>query len=171
MICPDCGHDNIEGVDSCEECGQSMVVTDDAGNSLAEVISRHKVSVICEKAPITVESGVNVRAAIKLMVENRIGCLLVMNGDDLVGVFTERDVLNRVSSDLRQLDRPVAGFMTPTPETVTRDDSIAYALHCMDLGGYRHLPMVDSDSRPVGIISSRDVMRFLCVRFAEIRSG
>ena len=104
------------------------------------------------------------------MMEKRIGCLLVLEDGHLAGVFTERDVLNRLSSDLSQQDRPISEFMTPNPETITRQDSIAFALHAMDLGGYRHIAMVDESGNPQGIISIRDIMRFLCVRFAEIRS-
>ena len=40
----------------------------------------------------------------------------------------------------------------------------------MDLGGYRHLPVVDDDARPIGVISVRDILRFLCVRFAKLRT-
>ena len=61
--------------------------------------------------------------------------------------------------------------MTSAPVTVSQDDSIAYALHAMDLGGYRHLPVVDEDGRPTGIISVRDILRFLCVRYAELRTS
>ena len=105
------------------------------------------------------------------MCEHHVGCLLVVDDSgDLVGIFTERDVLNRFSADLSRLPDPVGEFMTANPTTVSQDDSIAYALHAMELGGYRHLPVVDTDDRPIGIISVRDILRFLCVRFAELRS-
>ena len=111
----------------------------------------------------------SVREAIRELVDNKIGCLLVVADGELAGIFTERDVLNKVSADLNTLDRPVSGFMTSSPETITKQDSIAYALHTMDLGGYRHLPIVDG-GRPTGVISVRDILRFLCIRFAELRS-
>lgn len=170
MICPDCGHDNIEGVDVCDECGQSLVQCEPTGGELTESISRHSIKVLCPNPPITVGSGTTVRDAIRKMITNRIGCLLIVEEDVLAGIFTERDVLNRVSSDAGSLDRPVSEFMTPHAESVTSEDSIAYALHSMDLGGYRHLPIVDTDGRPGGIISVRDILRFLCVRFARSRS-
>ncbi len=105
------------------------------------------------------------------MSQQNVGCLLVVDDNsDLVGIFTERDVLNRFSSDRSRLAAPVGDFMTPAPVTVSQDDSIAYALHAMDLGGYRHLPVVDQDDRPTGVISVRDILSFLCIRFAELRS-
>ena len=56
--------------------------------------------------------------------------------------------------------RPLLTIMTPNPESVGADDSLAYALHKMDVGGYRHLPVIEN-GKPVGIISVRDVIRHI----------
>jgi CBS domain-containing protein len=170
MICPDCGHDNIPGVESCEACAQPLVEFDAAGSDLEQSISGHSVRVLCPKDPVSVSPVTTVREAVAKCVDGKFGCLLVEQDDELVGVFTERDVLNKLSDDLTALDRPVSDFMTAAPETLTSDDSIAYALHAMDLGGYRHMPVVNDKRKPTGIISVRDILRFLCVRFAEIRT-
>jgi CBS domain-containing protein len=170
MICPDCGHDNISGVESCEACAQPLVEFDHAGSDLEQSISWHSVRVLCPKEPVSVPPTTTVREAIAKCVDGKFGCLLVEQNGELVGVFTERDVLNKLSSDLSALDQPVANFMTASPEALTPDDSIAYALHAMDLGGYRHMPVVNENRKPTGIISVRDILRFLCVRFAEIRT-
>lgn len=170
MICPDCGHDNISGVDTCEACGQPLVQFDPSGCELEQSISRHSISVLNPKTPVTVNSSVSLREAVAQLVEHRIGALLVVENDVLVGIVTERDVLNRVSEDPAMLDKPVFDSMTRSPESVKPQDSIAYALHAMDLGGYRHLAIVDDTGRPTGIISIRDILRFLCVRFAEMRA-
>jgi CBS domain-containing protein len=170
MICPDCGHDNIDGVDACEACGQPLVQFDDAGSELEQAITRHTVEVLAAKVPLTIPSSTSVRDAVNMLVDKKIGCLLVEDAGLLVGIFTERDVLYKVSGDWSLLDRPVAEFMTAPPVTITRQDSLAYALHAMDLGGYRHMPLVDEVGRPVGVISIRDILRFLCIRFAQLRS-
>jgi len=171
MLCPGCGFDNIEGMDNCEECGQPLVTLDPSGGELEQAISRHAIRVLCPKPPLTIGPLEPVSTAIATMSEQNVGCLLVLDEQgDLVGIFTERDVLNRFSDDLSRLPDPVGEFMTPDPATVSQDDSIAYALHAMDLGGYRHLPVVDAEDRPTGIISVRDILKFLCVRFAELRS-
>ena len=172
MLCPDCGFDNIEGMDRCETCGQPLVTLDPAGGELEQAISRHAIAILCPPAPLTIGPLEPVSKAIATMSENQVGCLLVIDDQgDLVGIFTERDVLNRFSSDRSRLPDPVGEFMTSAPVTVSQDDSIAYALHAMDLGGYRHLPVVDEDGRPTGIISVRDILRFLCVRYAELRTS
>jgi CBS domain-containing protein len=170
MICPDCGYDNIEGVDGCEQCGQPLVDFDPASCELEESISRHSIAVLTPKPVVTIPSTTTVRDSIRTMAEKNIGCVLVKDCERLAGVFTERDVLNRITPDLDALDEPVGNFMTRSPETIRRQDSIAYALHQMDIGGYRHMVIVDRYGSPTGILSVRDILRFLCVRFAEIRS-
>jgi CBS domain-containing protein len=54
--------------------------------------------------------------------------------------------------------RKVSEFMTPDPETVRATDTLAFALHKMDCGGYRHLPVVEG-GQPLGMISVRDMLR------------
>ncbi|MCH8829173.1 MAG: CBS domain-containing protein [Planctomycetes bacterium] len=171
MNCPDCGHDNIPGVDTCEECEQPLVEFDPSGNELEKSISRHAIEVLSPKSPVTVESSISLKEAVARMVERNIGCLLVVDNDVLVGIVTERDVLNHMASAEANLDALVFDVMTQSPTTITSQDSIAYTLHAMDLGGYRHMPIVDDTGRPHGIISVRDILRFLCVRFAETRSA
>ena len=166
MICPFCTHDNIAGDDFCAECGQSLTDLVDSGD-LVETITRHGVEVLNPRLPETVSPAATMHDAIRQMVSQRIGCLLVTADGSLLGIITERDVLNKVSDDDELLQRPVAEFMTPAPETIRAQDSIAYALHAMDLGGYRHLPVINEEGQPTGIISVRDILRFLCSRFVD----
>lgn len=171
MNCPDCNFDNIPGADVCDKCGQPLSRFELSASEMERSIIAHPVSVLAIKAPLSVAPGDSVRSAVDAMIHNRIGCVLVADGAKLVGIFTERDVLNRVSPQLDALDRPIAEFMTPTPETLKIDDSIAYALHTMSMHGLRHLPVVDANGHAVSIISIRDVLRLLAVRFADIRSA
>ncbi len=170
MICPDCGHDNITGIDDCESCGQSLVEFDPSGSELEQAITGQSIRILNPKTPVTVDAGVSAKAAVDKMIQERIGCLLIEKDGQLVGVFTERDVLNKASSDPADLEKPVSTLMTPSPVTITADDSIAYALHAMDSGRYRHLAIVDENGKPSGIISVRDILRYLCDRFGEIPS-
>ncbi len=171
MICPDCCYDNIDGVDVCEQCGTPLVNYDPTVSEMEESICRHPIEVLCPREPVSVGREAIVRDAIAEMLSRNIGCLLVVEEQKPVGILTERDILNRVSAEPNLLDRTVGELMTQPVETITRDDSIAYALHAMDLGGYRHLPVVDARGRAVGIISIRDILRFLCIRFAELREA
>lgn len=169
MICPSCQHDNIPGVDACEECGQALTRMEDSSSELERSITEHPIRALAPRNPVTVSSHTSVRVAVDMMVDKKIGCLLVDDGGQVAGIFTERDVLNRVLPDRSTLDQPVSNVMTPAPQTISLDDSIAYAMHEMAVGGYRHLPVADSDGSAAGIISARDLVRFLSIRFADLR--
>lgn len=170
MKCPDCGHNNISGADECAECGISLATFDPQGNEVERSISAHSVAVLVPKEPVSVDGGMLVRDVVNQMAKQKIGCVLVLDGGKLAGIFTERDVLNKISSNLSGLGDPVRTHMTRAPLTITKRDSIGYALQAMDLGGYRHLPVVSNKAgEPRGIISVRDILRFVCVKFAQSR--
>ena len=171
MLCPDCGFDNIEGVDSCDACGQSMTLLAISRSELEESISRHSISVLNPREPVCVAPDATIRSVIQQLVTGEIGSLLVIKDETLIGIVTDRDILTKVSAQLDLLDQPVSTIMTGDVTVVSRHDSIAYCLRTMDLGGYRHLPVVDSKKKPIGLISVRDILRFLCVRFAELRKA
>lgn len=168
MLCPDCGHDNIDGDDHCAACGQPLMNIEISGSELEQTITRETIKVLSPPPQYAIAPETSVGAAIQNLVDKKIGCLLVEEAGELVGIFTERDVLNRISENPAVMGQPVRDFMTRAPTTVHMDDSIAYALHAMDLGGYRHLPVVNSDGKAVAIISIRDILGYLCARFAEL---
>ncbi len=91
------------------------------------------------------------------MVERGVGAAIVLDGERLVGILTERDVLLAVASD-RDQTAAVEDCMTAHPETVEPSDTTDHAAALMIHGGFRHLPVVDGD-RVVGIVSIRDLMR------------
>jgi CBS domain-containing protein len=116
---------------------------------------------------ITVPASATVKSVVELLQSRHIGCVLVVGDDEkLVGIFTERDLLNRVVG--RQLDFGriyVRDFMTPNPEALHVDAKIAWALNKMHIGGYRHLPLVGPDHRPVGVVSVKDIVDFIVELF------
>ncbi|MBY0231110.1 MAG: CBS domain-containing protein, partial [Gemmataceae bacterium] len=95
----------------------------------------------------------------RVMAREDIGAVLVLDGmGGLAGIFTERDLLLKVDlEDAREMARPVADFMTRRPETVGDTDPLAFALHRMDCGGYRHLPVMRGREL-AGIVSVRDML-------------
>lgn len=100
-----------------------------------------------------------VRTAAISMASNNVGAILVVDAaGKLAGLFTERDVLNRVVA--RGLDpdsTPLAAVMTTKLQTASPDKPLAHALHMMFEGGFRHVPVVD-DGKPVGMVSARNAL-------------
>ncbi len=134
---------------------------DPAKNLKVESVSRLNPS-----PPWKIRPGQTVAEAAALMREKVVGCLLVCDQDQLVGIFTERDLLRRVLSQGQPLTTPVANFMTSAPVTVHPKDSIGTAIKRMQTGGYRHLPVV-VDGQPVGILSVRRIIHYLVEHFPE----
>ena len=116
------------------------------------------------REPICVRPEATMRDAIAVMNDAHVGCVLVTQEDRLVGILTERDVLKKVVGKL-DLDTPVEQIMTKNPETVGMEDGIAYALNKMHVGGYRHIPVLDNEGRPVGVVSVKDFVDFIVSLF------
>ncbi|NIL95882.1 MAG: CBS domain-containing protein [Planctomycetales bacterium] len=162
VICPDCGYENIEGVDECASCQQSLTLLSrpQPATSLEKGLTKDPIAVLHPGTPVSVASDEPVGEVLNLMVARRIGCVLVVDDNKLVGIFSERDALLRLNTQAGQLrDRPVKEFMTETPGTLEMDDKIAFAVHKMAVGGYRHIPILTS-GHPTGIISIRDILRY-----------
>lgn len=116
---------------------------------------------------IMVEEGTSIAQALDIMKKNRIGCVLVVKNEKLTGIFTERDILMKIVGNRFNLSNmPVETFMTRDPECLQLDDMIAFALNRMHIGGFRHIPLVDEDHKPVGIVSVKDIVDHLVEHFS-----
>ena len=92
---------------------------------------------------------------------------MVVENRKLVGIFTERDALLKLGTEAAALgDRPVSEFMTAHPQTLRLDAKIAFAVQRMDLGGFRHVPVVSKTNEPLGVISVRDILDYLTEKMA-----
>jgi CBS domain-containing protein len=112
----------------------------------------------------------DVARATVVMKEQRADCVVVLEGESLAGIFTERDFLNRVAA--AGLDPAVTRMkqvMTPHPDTLSPTDSIAYAVNKMAMGEYRNIPIVEN-KKVLSVLTVRDVMGHLFDVFAEAHS-
>ncbi len=172
MICPWCGADNLDGVDDCAECGQSLSdahLPDPATLVERSLLADH-VQVLDPKDPVVVAADTPVRDVLRAMVDGGTGCVVVADANRPVGIFSERDALLGLGAEASALgDRPVSGFMTAPAETLDPDAKVAFALQRMAVGGYRHIPIVGAGGELAGIISVRDILRYLTDRMGEGR--
>lgn len=124
-----------------------------------------KIATLKLRSPITVPSGTSVREVISRVQANGEGTVLVLDGDKLIGIMTERDVLMKVVARDVDLNAPVDHFMTPNPQTLTSERTIGEAMALMNRHGFRNIPIVD-DGR-VGLIRIQDIIDFLAESFPE----
>ncbi|OGR59491.1 MAG: hypothetical protein A2X36_09010 [Elusimicrobia bacterium GWA2_69_24] len=127
---------------------------------LAELLAREVVSV---------GPSETVAVVARLMKEKHIGCVLVTEAGRAVGIFSERDLLNRVvcpQEDVRTA--PVSRFMTPDPVTVEASEPLARVFDILSRRRFRHVP-ITRDGRPVGMVSLSDFSGILKEVFEEDR--
>jgi len=106
---------------------------------------------------LTVEPGDRLGKVAERMVDRDVGAVIVLEGEELVGILTERDMLRAVAAGINE-DTLVSDWMTRDPETMEPDDTTQHAAVLMIHGGFRHMPVVEG-SRVVGVLSIRDLMR------------
>lgn len=110
----------------------------------------------------TVDPSMSIRDAMAMMTDKDIFCLLVVEDDKLIGIFTERDVLEKVADNWDAMkDKSVREAMTPDPDVVYEMDCPAKALNLMAVGSFRHVPVVNIDKKPVGILGPRRTTAFI----------
>lgn len=166
MICPFCGSEYLEGADECDDCQHSL--TDLSFpiplTAVEQGLLKDRIEVLGPKKPSTVTPQTPVSEVLQKMISESIGCVIVLDGDRVKGIFSERDALLRLGADAAHFaNRPIESLMTPEPVTLRASDKIAFALHKMHVGGYRHVP-VTSDGKLTGVISIRDILFYLAER-------
>jgi len=115
-----------------------------------------------KRAPaVTVSPDATVTRAAELMRTKKVSAVLVKKGKNLVGIFTERDLVSRAMTAKAFGRSPVKKFMTPAPESLKLSAPVAYALNKMSVGRFRHVPLVKADGTLAGVVSIRDIIDFI----------
>ena len=118
---------------------------------------RHMLDIIHDQNPVMLTADKSVKEACNLMRTKRVGAILVIDRNDhLVGIFTGRDAVCRVVADGRDSSSTrLSDVMTAEPVTMGPGKTAIEALHLMQDGGFRHIPITDGES-VVGIVSKGD---------------
>ncbi|MGH2711207.1 MAG: CBS domain-containing protein [Actinomycetota bacterium] len=106
----------------------------------------------------SIDPAMTVAEAATVMGERKIGSALVLEGEELKGIFTERDIVRALGEHFDAAGHPVSEWMTANPMTVTRETTVQDALNTMLERGFRHLPVVEGE-QILGIVSMRDLTR------------
>ena len=187
--CPACGAQNLEGLDACNNCGTDLRTVDlpKPASEVEQSVMHLPLTALRMTTVHAIPPDATLDAAVQTLVRQKLDLVEVVDpSGDLVGVLSVRDVLTRVGPDYKgKLGRPVRDFMTPTVETLPPDAPITFALNRMDVGGYRHVPVVtggggsrvlggqhgggvttgektgQSAGHVLGVVSSRDVLTYI----------
>ncbi|NOZ38936.1 MAG: CBS domain-containing protein [Planctomycetes bacterium] len=166
IACPYCGSENTEGTDVCNDCQHSLTDLDHPAleTPVERGLMKDRIEALTPKAPLTVAPQTSIGEVLSQMTAASIGCVMIVEGDELLGIFSEFDAVRKVNVDAAQLaDRPISSVMTPAPITLEAKDKIAFALHKMHVGGYRHLPIM-TKGKLSGVVSIRDILNYLSER-------
>lgn len=162
-ICPLCGTKNLEGDDECANCGGDLRTVDLPGpaSQIERTVMQLPLTSVGMTPVHAVAPDTPLEVVVQTLVRQKIDLVEIVEGGRLLGVLSVRDVVTRVGPDYRdKLRLPVRQFMTASPETLPPDASVTFAINKMDVGGYRHIPVVQGE-RMLGVISARDVIRHL----------
>jgi CBS domain-containing protein len=163
MNCPYCGHQNLDGLDNCDECRQDLSDYDVPvpTSGLQQHLMEDTVSQVPFDRLVLVKPSDSVMHAVSRIKAIGIGQAVVVDKGRLVGILTERDLLHKLAgreADLRLI--PVSEVMTQEPDAVEENDAIRVVINKMAVGGYRHIPIV-RHGHPVGIISAKAVANYI----------
>ena len=163
-ICPLCGTRNLEGADECANCGGDLRTVDlpSPASQIEQTVMQLPLTSLKMTPVHAIPPDTTLEAAVATLVRQQIDLLEVVEGGKLIGVLSVRDVVTRVGADYRQkLAEPVRKFMTPNPETLPPDAPITFVINKMDVGGYRHVPVVQGGDRMLGVVSASDVIAYI----------
>lgn len=135
--------------------------------SIADKLSEVKIRHLPLRPPAMVERDASIREAVETMKAKRLGCALVCDRGKLVGLFTERDLLNKVIGEPVSYSSAVERVMTPNPAHLSLDDSVLDAMRLMRDGDYRNVPLVDAQGAAAGVVTVRDLVTYFAEHFPK----
>lgn len=135
--------------------------------SIADKLSEIKIRHLPLRSPAMVERSASIGEAVEAMKAKHLGCALICDEGRLVGIFTERDLLNKVIGEPVSYATPVEHFMTLDPRQLSLEDSVISAMYLMEDGDYRNIPLVDNQGKAAGIVTVRDLITYFAEHFPK----
>ena len=132
-------------------------------------ILEERLRVLSRRQPVTVPPGTSLAECVRAIQRTGTGdSVFVCEGTGrLVGVLTERDIFARIVAGHVDLAEPVETLMTTEPRTLDLEQTIRDAIHLMQTGRYRNVPVVDDNGHLVGVIRQADIIKYLAESFPE----
>jgi CBS domain-containing protein len=128
-------------------------------------IQDERLSALQLSPSVCVDPNTLVREVIQTMIEQKAGAVSIVENGNLIGIFSERDIVQRVALDYEEAaSQPIRGYMTLDPVRLSIHDKIAFALNRMDVGGYRQIPIIDEQNQPMRMAAVSDIIRFMDIK-------
>ncbi len=140
---------------------------DSTDADLSGPLQRETVASVGYRDLVSLGMDASLADAVQLMQEKAVGCVVVVEGESLRGIFTERDLVSRVLGKVDSLQLPLKNYMTPDPVTVRVDEPVHELLTRMYQGGMRHVPVIDADDRPIGMTSIKRAAHLLADHYPK----
>lgn len=163
MKCPDCGAENIEGADDCSACSTPLA---NAGalaplRGMERKILEGTVADIAPQKAMSLRPSDTLAAAVDLMRRAKVGCVLAVEDARCTGLLSERDIVLSVPESQTLESTRISQVMQKDPVCLKPSDPVAEAFHQMAVSGHLHLPVRLKDEE-FGVVSARDLLRYLC---------
>ncbi|MBX7150509.1 CBS domain-containing protein [bacterium] len=125
-----------------------------------------EVSVLNPKLPVCLPPTTPMSEIIQTFQTKKPGCVLITNDGQLAGIITERDIVTKFVHQKKNMKTMVRELMTPNPEYLFEDDSIAFALNRMSVIGSRNIAVLDKHGIPTGVITIEEILQFIASALA-----
>ncbi|MEZ6141908.1 MAG: CBS domain-containing protein [Zavarzinella sp.] len=134
---------------------------------LLKNLKKDPVSRLQPNDPKIIDLKATVGDAVSLMQKENVGCVVICEAGKLVGLFTENDLMVRVLAVDKPLTTSIEEVMTSNPVTANIKDHVRTVVRKMKSGGYRHIPLVDDDNRPVGLVAVKKIIHYVVEHYSS----
>ena len=126
------------------------------------------VSTLVQRPPFRIQRGSPLSEALAMLRTRRTRCLVVMDGERVMGLLTDRDLVEKCFHEGLREDTPVETLMDSPIVSVTPQTPILDALRIVDRERIRHLPLIEEDGTLRAVIRGRDLMEYLAESMPEL---
>lgn len=130
-------------------------------------ITSQKIRHLKLTPPLLISAGTSLTDTVLQMQKAKKSCILVCEEDRCVGIFTERDYLQKIIGKETGSSRPIDDFMSKNPKTLTLENTVGEAIRLMHETGYRNVPLVDREGHCAGLLQIRSIIEFLAELYPE----
>jgi predicted transcriptional regulator len=165
MICPACGYENLPGSAVCENCSSALTSFEEqkpvTESKIEKAILEDNLKTVGKEKSIAliVTKDMTVKEVVDQMVKNQKCSAVIMDGESIEGIFTERSLLKRVCNESPiNINKPITDAMLKDPRTLQPCDRVVDALHMMEVGGFTYA-IIEGD--PLRVINIKDILEYI----------